>query len=136
MISQIVAFLLSGASAIQDYRTQEIDGRLVLVIVASSTITQLLLGFDNLIGVFGLLVFISLWLMERLSYVGKADVLIVPAIVVLNPFWDNVLVFAFGCSIPLGMALLSKQRQPMLLYLFLAQFAVIALRALNAGRLI
>ncbi len=131
MIAQIIAAFLTGAAAIQDFKTQEIDSRLVLVIVASSTITQLFLGFDNLIGLFAFFIFISLLVMEHYGYVGKADVLIVPAIIAINPFWDNVMIYAFGCVTPLSIAMLEKKRQPMIFYLFIAQLIFTALRAIN-----
>lgn len=131
MISQAVAMILSLPAGYQDYKTKDVSlGALVFVIVGS-TLVQLVTPFDAMSQAFAITVAIVLFALQHFNAVGKADVLVVPSILLLNPFWNAIALFFFGVVLPLIVAFIRKEKEPMLAYLFIAQAMIFVMNALS-----
>lgn len=126
MIQQLVASILSAPAAYQDFKSQEIDGRLIIALCLLCIAAQLYLGYDTLADFFSIIAFFFLFVLQHFNLIGKADVILVPNLLGLNTYWDALSLFTIGVIVPLFVANRTKVKQPMMVYVFLAQTLILA----------
>lgn len=131
MLGQAVAMILSLPAGYQDFKTKDVSFGALAFVIVGSTLVQLVIGHDTMSLALSITVFCVLFGLQHFNAVGKADVLVVPSILLLNPFWNAIALFFFGVILPLIVAFIRKEKEPMLAYLFVAQAMIFAMNALS-----